>query len=141
MDNSSKDLKKERWAFFFALIAIEVFLFVNAYTVFENVFTTYNGGEDYWALLYNPYTILGIIDAILFVLFLTPLKPFEFLLFKSFACVGFFAYLQYCDDVNLWINISLYTLIGLLTRRLYIIFTSIIAVIVIVLSIFSIANI
>ena len=104
MENSSKDLKKERWSFFLALFAIEVALFGSAYILVENVFTTYNSGGDCFALIYNPYAILGIIDAILFVLFLTPLKPFEFLLFKSFACAGFFTYLQYCDEKDLWIG-------------------------------------
>ena len=75
------------------------------------------GSAGFWR---EPATVSAAVDAVLAVLFLTRVKPFEFFQMKAFVCAGFFGYAAYCAGVSgaaLAALISSWACAALLTRR------------------------
>ena len=111
-------------AFSISLIAIEACLAINILFFILSIIPH----PDYSQVVSSPWGISVLIDVLLFVLLLTKYKPFELVQFKAFACAGFFGYLAYCDNENVMLPITMWVLIGLLTRRLGAFITSVVAV-------------
>ena len=116
MESGEKKETVSRPAYLVSLAAIEVFLLVGAVASALGANMSASGLEGFFK---TPLGISGAIDAALFVLFLTRFKPFEFFLFKAFACAGFFGYVAWCNSGEniAYLTIGMWIAAGLLTRN------------------------
>jgi|GEM_PF-5761790 len=108
----------ERIAFAVSFIAVEIFLLLSFLPLAVYVASALcsSGGLDF-EVLKTPQNISRGIDALLFLAFLTPLKPFELFFFKALASAGFFGYLAYCDSADVWPVALMWIAAAMLTRR------------------------
>lgn len=131
-------MKREGIAFAISLNAIRINLLglfaclcALGYVVVEPVDFDFED-VNWLAWVSSPIVVSLIIDSVLMFAFFTPIKPFEFLQFKAFASAGFFAYLAYCSNASIlpeYIVPIYYVLLGLLTRRLGITLSSVVALV------------
>lgn len=111
-------LLREKIAYAVSFIAVEVFLLLSCLPLVIYVASALrsSGGMDF-DVLKTPQNISRGIDALLFLAFLTPLKPFELFFFKALASAGFFGYLAYCDSSDVWPVVLMWFAAAMLTRR------------------------
>ncbi len=127
------DISSDKLGFSIALIAIEACLFMNAFSLLLTLlpFLSSDILDEFLKIAKTPYGFTSCVSACIFILMLTPFKIFETLLFFAFSCAGFWGYLAYCDNSNIALPIAYWVSIGLLTRRLGVWLTSVVAVVAI----------
>ncbi len=125
------DIFSEKLGFSIALIAIEVCLFMNALSFLLGLLPFSSGDifDEFLKAAQTPSGFASCVSACIFILMLTPFKIFETLLFFAFSCAGFWGYLAYCDNSNVVLPIAYWLAIGLLTRRLGVWLTSVVAIV------------
>ncbi len=125
-----KNIFCEELAFSISLIAIEACLFMSSLVFVLGLlpFSSNDIWGEFLKAVQTPDGFVGCVSAVMFVLMLTPIKPFETLLFFAFGCAGFFGYLAYCDNREMFLPVVYWIAVGLLTRRLGVMLTSLVAI-------------
>ena len=111
-------LLREKIAYTVSFIAVELFLLLSFLPLAAYIASALcsSGALDF-DVLKTPQNVSRGIDALLFLAFLTPLKPFELFFFKALASAGFFGYLAYCDSSDVWPVALMWIAAAMLTRR------------------------
>lgn len=125
--SNSKNNDFQPYAFLISLIAIQICLLMNvAFFAFENL----SGITEFSYLhlldaIKTPEGISACVSACVFILMFMRFKPFEFLFFYAFASAGFFGYLAYCNNSDMFLASAYWITLGLITRRFGVIFASV----------------
>lgn len=118
--SNSQNNDFQPYAFLISLIAIQICLLMNvAFFAFANLSSTTEFSYPHLlATMKTPEGISACVSACVFILMLTRFKPFEFLFFYAFASAGFFGYLAYCNNSDVFLASAYWIALGLITRRL-----------------------